>query len=138
MLFDGECNLCNGTVQFCLDHERDASLRFAALQSDAARELLDRVLGEEASQRLREGEAGIGPGSFVLVEESGVTTASTAALRLARHLRAPWRWSSCLLWVPARLRDAVYGVVARNRYRWFGKTEMCRVRTPDLASRFLA
>lgn len=137
VLFDGQCNLCNGTVQFCLDHERDTDLRFAALQSSAAEALLDRVVGVARSRALREGSGALGPGSFVLVEDERVFTESTAALRVCRHLCAPWRYLFALWLVPRPVRDAVYRFVGRNRYRWFGRTESCRVPTPELASRFL-
>lgn len=137
VLFDGECNMCNGTVHFVLDHERGTSLRFAALQSDAARDLLDGLVGAERSRSLRTGDGPLGPGSFVLVEGDRVSLASTAALRLCAYLRAPWRWLGALVVVPRPIRDAVYGFVGRNRYRWFGRTATCRVPSPDLASRFL-
>lgn len=138
VLFDGVCNLCNGAVQFCLDRERETVLRFAPLQSAAATELLDARVGAERSRTLRDGgDAGGGPGSFVLVEGDDVRLESTAALRLCRYLRAPWSWAALLLVVPRPVRDAVYRFVARNRYRWFGKTESCRVPTPELKSRFL-
>lgn len=137
VLFDGACNLCNGTVQFVLDRERGTALRFAALQSKAAEEVLDRLVGAERSRALRVGEGNLGPGSFVLVEGERVSLASTAALRLCTYLRAPWRWLVALVFVPRPIRDAVYGFVGQNRYRWFGRTETCRMPSPELASRFL-
>jgi predicted DCC family thiol-disulfide oxidoreductase YuxK len=139
VLFDGVCNLCSGVVRFVLDHERTPSLRFAALQSDLAAELLEAAFGAEHAKRLRQGAHGEGdPDSIVLVEGLRGWTHSTAALRIARHLDAPWRWVSVLLIVPRPLRDLVYRWIARNRYRWFGKTETCRVPTPELRARFLA
>jgi predicted DCC family thiol-disulfide oxidoreductase YuxK len=139
VLFDGECNMCNAAVQFCLDRERGSALRFAALQSKAAADLLDGLVGVERSCALRgpDGARENGPGSVVLVEGERVATQSTAALRLCTYLRAPWRWLAILRLVPRPIRDAVYRFVGRNRYRWFGKTASCRVPTPELASRFL-
>lgn len=135
LFFDGVCNLCNRSVQFVLDHERGPSLSFASLQSDRARELLGRVLTpDEVSGLLGSGRE---PGSLVLLEDGHVHTRSTGALRLARYLRAPWRWLGAFVVVPRPLRDAIYGLVARNRYRWFGRTSECRVPTPALRARLL-
>lgn len=136
LLFDGHCNLCNGAVNRVLDLEAGPTLGFAALQSDAGRSRVSDVVGEAKAKALCEGVAGA-PGSMVLVEEGRLYTESTAALRVAAHLRAPYRWLRLLLVVPRPLRDLVYRWVARHRYRWFGRTETCRVPTPELRGRFL-
>ena len=128
VLFDGVCNLCNGAVQFILDHERDHALRFASLQSDEGA----RLLVAHGRKALAAGES---PDTMLLVEGGTLYDRSTAALRIARHLRAPWRWGVVFFVVPRVLRDFVYGVVARNRYRWFGKTDQCRLPTPELKAR---
>jgi predicted DCC family thiol-disulfide oxidoreductase YuxK len=129
VLFDGVCNLCNGTVSFLIDHDPQGTLRFGSLQSDAGRQLLT-ANGF--------GPAADGPISTILLFEDGrLYDRSTAALRIARHLGLPYRVLSWLMVVPRPLRDAVYGFVARNRYRWFGKSETCRVPTPELRARFL-
>jgi predicted DCC family thiol-disulfide oxidoreductase YuxK len=139
VLFDGLCNLCNGSIQFVVDHERAPSLRFAPLQSDLAKELLESAFGEAEARRLIGGATGEGdPDSIVLVDGARGWTHSTAALHIARHLRAPWRWLAALILVPRPLRDLVYWWIGRNRYRWFGKSETCRVPTPELRARFLA
>jgi predicted DCC family thiol-disulfide oxidoreductase YuxK len=139
LLFDGTCNFCDRTVQFVLDHERDHALKFAALQSEAAKALLDRALGgERAGDFVRELTGADGdPTTIVLVEGDNAYTLSTAALQIARHLRAPWRWTAIFAIVPRFLRDACYRWFARHRYAWFGKTESCRVPTPELRARFL-
>ncbi|MBX3201270.1 MAG: thiol-disulfide oxidoreductase DCC family protein [Labilithrix sp.] len=139
VLFDGRCNLCNGTIQFIVDHERAATLRFAPLQSDVARAVLEQAFGRDEARRLVGGATGDGdPDSVVLVDGARGYTHSTAGLRIAAHLRAPYRWLLALLLVPRPLRDLVYRWIARNRYRWFGKSETCRVPTPALRARFLA
>ena len=148
VLFDGVCNLCNGAVQFILDHEdrsaagsREHRLMFAALQSEAARTVLASASGaDEAARLATSGDArahGRDPPSIVLVEHGRAFTRSTAILRIARYLRAPWRWAALLVVVPRPLRDLVYRYVARHRYRWFGRSESCRVPTPELRTRFL-
>ncbi len=139
MLFDGTCNFCDRSVQFVLDHERDHELRFAAIQSDAAKELLESALGAERAHALVRDLTGTDgdPTSVIVVEGDRVSTHSTAALRIARHLRWPWSWSRAMWLVPRFLRDAYYRWFARHRYRWFGKSETCRVPTPELRARFL-
>lgn len=142
ILFDGTCNLCDGVVHFILDHERTragTTLKFAAVQSESGSALLEGATTPEQAKLLRMGATGSGdPDSVVFIEDGRLYTHSTAALRIARYLRAPWSWLSVLTIVPRFLRDGVYRWVARNRYRWFGKTEACRVPTPALRARFLA
>ncbi len=125
-MFDGVCNLCNGFVQFVIEHDPDGRFQFAALQSAAAGRVLSghRPLGPV-------------PDSVVLVEEGRVFNGSTAALRIARGLGFPWALAAALLAIPRPLRDWMYAFVARRRYRWFGKREHCMVPTPALRSRFL-
>jgi predicted DCC family thiol-disulfide oxidoreductase YuxK len=124
ILFDGVCNLCNGFVQFVIVRDPDGRFQFGPLQSEAAQHLL-------ASAPPAPGE------SFVLIEDGRVFRRSTAALRILRHLRFPWPLSYAAILVPRPLRDAVYDVVARNRYRWFGRRDACMVPTPEVHKRFL-
>lgn len=128
VLFDGVCNLCDATVGFLIDRDPAARLRFTSLQGDKGRALL-----AAHGITLPPGD----PESVLLLEGSTLYTHSEAALRIARELRAPWRWAWVLRAVPRVLRDAVYRFIARHRYRWFGKTETCRVPTPALRARFL-
>lgn len=126
VLFDGVCNLCNGSVQFLLKRDREARFRFAALQSDTGRSLL--------------AEHGLDPNalsSVVLIEDGKIWQESSAALRIARYLPGAWKLLRVFAAVPRPLRDAVYRWIARNRYRWFGKTETCWLPTPELKARFL-
>jgi predicted DCC family thiol-disulfide oxidoreductase YuxK len=126
ILFDGVCNLCNGFVQFVIARDPQARFRFASLQSIAAAALLN--------GRMRQGAL---PDSVLLVEDGRIYTQSTAALRVARGLGFPWNLSYGLVIVPKPIRDGVYAWVARNRYAWFGKRDVCMVPTPDLQARFL-
>ena len=126
VLFDGVCNLCDRSVQFILDRDRDDAFRFASLQSETGRALMrDHQLDPDVLA------------SVVLVEGGQAYTRSDAALRIARRLRAPWNALWGLRIVPRGLRDAVYDVVAARRYRWFGTREACRIPSPDVAARFL-
>jgi predicted DCC family thiol-disulfide oxidoreductase YuxK len=129
VLFDGVCNLCNGTVQFLIDHDRDAHLRFAALQSEAGARVL-----QAHGRAVPTGD----PDSVLLVAGGHVYSHSDAALRIARLLGFPWSLAAVALVVPRFVRDAVYRFIARHRYRWFGREESCRVPTPALRARFLS
>jgi predicted DCC family thiol-disulfide oxidoreductase YuxK len=125
VLFDGVCNLCNGSVLFIIGRDPNAQFRFAALDSEAGRRLLQ--------------ECGIRctlPDSVALIERAIIYTRSSAALRIARRLRFPWPLVYALIVVPRPLRDAVYDLIAHHRYRWFGKRDACVVPTPELRSRF--
>ena len=126
ILFDGVCNLCNGFVQFVIERDPEARFQFCALQSDAARRLV-------AGLRI----PGALPDSIVLVEDGRLFVKSTAALRVARGLRAPWPLVYCFVVVPRALRDLVYDLVARRRYGWFGRRDTCMVPAPELRSRFI-
>ena len=147
LLFDGVCNLCNGAVRFVLERDPAGKIRFASLQSAAARELLQAHAGARPNgpprgntlEHSSEGADDRGPAlsSLLLVEGGRIYSRSTAALRLAGHMRAPWPMLRVGLLVPERWRDAMYDAVARNRYRWFGRSDACRLPTPQEASRFL-
>jgi predicted DCC family thiol-disulfide oxidoreductase YuxK len=126
ILFDGVCNLCSGFVRFVIARDPGGRFRFASLQSDVARQLLkSRLAG-----------AGV-PDSIVLVDGARVFTRSAAALRIFRGLRFPWPLLSAFLAVPRPIRDFVYDVVAKRRYRWFGRQDVCMIPTPELQARFV-
>jgi predicted DCC family thiol-disulfide oxidoreductase YuxK len=125
IFFDGVCNLCNRSVQFVIKKDRDKKFRFASLQSQAGQEILQQYKLSQSDFN-----------SFILFEDGQLYTRSTAALRVLSQLKG-WRWSRALQWVPRFVRDGVYNLVARNRYKWFGKQESCMIPSPDLVSRFL-
>lgn len=122
ILFDGVCNLCNGAVNWVIARDREQVFRFASLQSAAAQRLL---AGADV------------PDSVVLVDGDGIHTRSAAALRIARRMGLPWSLAAAAMILPERWRDAIYSWIARNRYRWFGRRDTCRLPTPELAGRFL-
>jgi len=126
VLFDGVCNLCDRSVQFILDRDPAGVFRFASLQSDTGRALMEaHQLDPDALS------------SIVVVDGDRAYMRSDAALRIARDLSAPWNALPAFRFVPRFLRDAAYELVARNRYQWFGTRESCRLPTPDVAARFL-
>lgn len=127
VVFDGKCLLCNGWVQFLLRHDRQGRIRFASMQ------------GQEGGRLLREAGLSAGEGlQTLLVMEGGKSWQLTAAiLRVLHRLGWPWRLAWVGWLVPAPLRDALYRWVARNRYRIWGRSEVCMVPAPEHAGRFL-
>ncbi len=126
ILFDGVCNLCNGAVNFIIDRDPSAKLAFAPLQSPTGKMMLTRFgLADDAL------------GSIVLIENDKCYRRSTAALRIARYLRGLWPILYAFTMIPRPLRDLIYDWIARNRYRWFGRRDACRLPAPGIADRFV-
>ena len=126
ILFDGICNLCNNAVQFVLKHDKKKLFRFASLQSDFGKSIL-----------IKYGLPTDNFNSFVLILNGKAYTKSTAALSVAKMLSGPMKLLYGFIIVPAFIRNGVYNVIARNRYKWFGKKESCMLPSPDVAARFL-
>ena len=129
VLFDGVCNFCNAAVNFIIDRDPDHLFQFAPLQSEVAKELL-----RKHGLKVAEGD----PDTIVLIDGDDAYERSGAALRIARRLASPWKVMFGFIVVPWFLRDLAYIVIAKNRYRLFGKSDTCRVPTPDVRKRFLA
>jgi predicted DCC family thiol-disulfide oxidoreductase YuxK len=127
VLFDGVCNLCNHTVQFIIRRDATAQFRFASQQSEAGQALLNH-------HRIPQSAALAD--SVVVIEGNRVYLESDAALHILYRLPG-YSWLYSLRWLPKPLRDWAYRVVAKNRYRIFGKQESCMVPTPELRGRFL-
>lgn len=130
VLFDGVCNLCNASVRWLIHRDTQTLFDFASLQSATARKLLEASGVEGGTDAL--------PDAIVLIDRDGVHTGSTAAARIARRLRFPYAVVGALgTATPAFIRDPVYRLVARNRYRWFGRRDSCARPAPEHAARFL-
>lgn len=127
LFFDGVCNLCNAAVQFVIRHDKKGVIRFASLQSDRGKAALEAVSGQR----------GVRPDSLIFFEKEKYFIESDAALRVARYLDGGWKALAWLRIFPKGLRDAVYRLIARNRYRWFGKKQACMIPTAALRARFL-
>lgn len=124
ILFDGMCNLCTGSVQFVIKRDKKKIFRFASLQSDIGQQL---TAGVQTAAVMD---------TFMLYKNGKLYTRSTAALLVAKELSGVWPALSLLMVVPPVLRDSAYNMVAKNRYRWFGKKNECWLPTPDLKERF--
>jgi predicted DCC family thiol-disulfide oxidoreductase YuxK len=125
ILFDGVCNLCNRSVQFVIKRDKDKIFRFAPLQGKFGQHLLQKFHLDPTDLN-----------SFVLLEGDRVYRRSSAALRVAKQLKGGWKFLYGLMIVPPFIRNAVYNLIARNRYKWFGKRNECMIPTPDLKNRF--
>jgi predicted DCC family thiol-disulfide oxidoreductase YuxK len=126
LLFDGECNLCNSSVQWVLKRDAAGLFHFAALQSEVGRALLD-----------RHGLSNQSFDSVVLVDETRAYTHSDAVFELLRRLGGLWAVFAAFRVIPKPFRDGVYNIIARNRYRWFGRRAQCMLPERGWMSRFL-
>ena len=126
VVFDGVCNLCAHSVRFILRHEAAPHFQFAPLQSPAGTRLL-KTFGFSPDDAK----------TFVLIADGRPYVRSDAAIRIAKRLKGAWKLVGLVRVIPRPIRNWMYDVVARNRYRWFGRTEACMVPTPELRSRFL-
>jgi predicted DCC family thiol-disulfide oxidoreductase YuxK len=126
ILFDGVCNLCSALVQFVIHHDPAAKFRFAAIQSEIGREIFQ--------------SHGLDPAdlhTFVLIAKERMFLRSDAAIEVVSRFGGAWTICKIFRFVPRALRNAIYSFIARNRYRWFGRKEVCMIPTPEMKERFL-
>lgn len=127
ILFDGQCNLCCLTVRFVAPRDPKGQFAFLPAQSALGRATLA-AAGQDPDD----------PETFLLIENGWVLGLSEAALAIGRRLSWPWSWLSWTGYaLPRPLRDWAYGVLARNRRRWFGSTSVCMVPDEGLQARFV-
>lgn len=125
VFFDGECNLCQWSVQFIIERDQRGYFKFASLQSNAAKRLLAHAPEVHNEQ------------SVVLLENGKLYTQSTAALNIVRQLDGNWKLLYGFIIVPAVIRNLIYRVIARYRLDWFGKANQCMLPNNELNERFL-
>ena len=126
ILFDGVCNLCNGAVQFVIKRDKKNYFTFASLQSQQGQKLLQQFNLPATDFN-----------SFILIENNKVFTRSAAALKVAKNLSSLWPGLYGFMIIPKFIRDGVYNIIEKNRYKWFGKKNACMIPTPELKARFL-
>ncbi len=126
ILFDGICNYCNAMVNFIIGQDKKKVFRFAALQSEAGQKLLDQY-GQQKNNF----------DSFILIDKGKVYKSSTAGLILYNKLPWYWKWTQVFWIFPKFIRDGVYNIIAKNRYKWFGKRDECMLPAPEVRERFL-
>jgi len=126
VLFDGVCNLCTASVNFILKWESSSRLKFTSLQSPDGLLLLNEI------QRNKPGTD-----SIMFLKGGQLLTHSSAVLAISRYLKFPISLAVIFYLVPRFIRDALYRFIARNRYFWFGKKDVCMVPDPGVQDRFL-
>ena len=125
ILFDGTCAFCEGSVRFIA--ARDGGyFKFGASQTPEARGLLEQHHVDRQAAR-----------SIILIEDGHVYLRSTAVLRIARHMGAPWKAAAVFRWVPLPIRDAVYRVIAAVRHRIAGESNACEIPPPEIRARLI-
>lgn len=127
VFFDGVCNLCNASIDFIIKRDRHNKFLMGALQDDFSKIVL-------SSYQVRQDYLD----SLVLLEDGEIFYKSTAALKIARELSGLWPIFYPLIILPTWLRDPVYDFIGKNRYRWFGKKNTCRIATPEERAKFLS
>ncbi len=127
VLFDGVCNLCNGLINFIIKRDRKAIMKFASLQSKVASEILK--IHNVNEQELD---------SVVLLIDDKIYTKSTAALHLLKELGGFWKMFYVFIIVPKFIRDFIYTLIAKNRYRMFGRKDSCMIPNKEINARFLS
>ncbi|PKR78429.1 thiol-disulfide oxidoreductase DCC family protein [Halalkalibacillus sediminis] len=123
VFFDGVCNLCNGAVQFIIKRDKNDHFRFAALQHE---------FGQKITQ-----QHNINEDSIILVKNGKVHTKSSAVLRIAGNLDGLWKLAKIFLIIPRPIRNLIYDIVAKYRYRWFGQRNECMLPSPEYKKKFL-
>lgn len=125
IFFDGVCGMCNAFVDLMLRADREGVFRFAPIQGETAKALLPPLPDDARAW------------SMVYLDEAGLHDQSDASLRVYRRLGGLWAVLGWLRLVPRCIRNPVYRVIARNRYRWFVKRDTCRVPSESERARFL-
>jgi predicted DCC family thiol-disulfide oxidoreductase YuxK len=127
ILFDGVCNMCNTAINQVIDYDKKDQFRFVSLQSD---------LGIKIQEYL--GIAHQSLDTIILyIPNEAYYLRSTAALKIMNEFSGAWKLTKVFYIIPAFIRDHIYNFIAKNRYRWFGKKDQCRIPTPELKSKFL-
>ncbi len=126
VLYDGLCNLCNSSVRFIIKRDPEAIFRFVAMQSDVGRALLKRYRAEHISYK-----------TIVYICSGVIYTRSTAALLISRKLKGVCKYLYYFIYIPVPIRDSVYMLISRYRYRIFGKKEVCIIPDNKIKDRFI-
>ncbi|MBS4218164.1 thiol-disulfide oxidoreductase DCC family protein [Bacillus sp. FJAT-49711] len=126
ILFDGQCNFCNSSVQFIIKRDNGGHFQYASLQSEYGQSLLKKYKIPADTD------------SLVLIENKAAYIKTTAALRICKKMNSPMKWLYLFIFIPPPIRDLFYNIFAKYRYKWFGKTESCMLPSPEIRKRFLS
>ena len=125
LLFDGVCNLCSFEVQFLINHDSKGNLMFTSQQSNKGQKILTHLNLKHLDLQ-----------TAVLIDNNVVYTKSAAIIRTFNYLDGAWRYGRFLNIIPSFISNFFYGILAKNRYRWFGQKEACWIPTNALRQRF--
>lgn len=126
ILFDGVCNFCNSSVNKIIKHDKKNRFKFAALQSEIGKKLLQKHSIDSTKID-----------SIILIENDVAFIKSSAILKISKHLNGIYPLAYGFIIIPTFLRDAVYDFIARNRYKWWGKKDSCMIPTQEVKSKFI-
>lgn len=124
VFFDGMCNFCNFWVKFILANETLPKLYFASLNSVTSKKILPQILADNFS-------------TIIFTENGIIYRKSAAILKIARYLNYPYRMVWIFKIIPTFFSDKIYDFIAKNRYKWFGKSETCLIPGERIKARFL-
>jgi len=125
ILYDGVCKLCHASVNFILHRDSNALFKFQALQDFKNFSLL----GSQIQNPI--------PDSIIYIQEGKIYSKSTAALRICKNLDGLWPILYVFIILPKPLRDYVYDFIAKYRYTWFGKHDICLIPDENFIDRFI-
>lgn len=126
IMFDGVCNLCNGFVNFIIVRDRENKFQFGSLQSPVVAGILKQHHYSTSDLS-----------TVVLLENNKLYYQSTAVLKIARKLGGGWALLYGFIIIPRPIRDFIYNLVAKNRYKLFGRQDACMIPTPELRAKFV-
>lgn len=126
IIFDGVCNLCIGSVNFIIKHDKKAFFKFVSSQSQQSSQIKNKYKIDIPNLK-----------TIVLIKDNIIFTKSSAVIEICRNLDGYWKIFSIAKFIPPFLRDWVYIKISKNRYSWFGKKEICMVPTEEIKNRFM-
>ena len=127
ILFDGVCNLCNASIQYVIKHDKKNVFMFTALQSETGKQIIEEFNIDTTNV----------DSILLYSKDNGITSKSSAALKVASKLGFPINLMSVFFIAPPFIRNWVYDYIAKNRYKWYGKKDACMIPTPELKAKFL-
>lgn len=127
ILFDGVCNYCNNKVNFIIKNDQDDSFRFVAIQSETGQKIIT-YLGIDSAL------------DSIILYEPGYAyfIKSEAVFRIIKQLSSSVKLLLLFNFIPRSIKNIFYDIIAKNRYKWYGRMESCRIPSKEIASKFIA
>lgn len=126
ILFDGDCNFCNHNVLFIIERDKQSLFKFASLNSPVGKDFIHKFNISRANN------------SLIFIENNHYYTKSTAALKISRHLKLFWNLFYLFIFIPRPIRDALYNIIANNRYKFLKNNVECIIPPEHIRQRFLS